>query len=199
MNEKILLALKTKYKNLGLSDKVLEAVSVYLATQITEETQIETAISGVECVLKPFQGEAEKLRGEKTSIQKELEELKKKQVDPVPPPVSADIDEKIKAAIETANKPILDELRGYKEKDAALTRSNFISDKAKELNIPEWRVKEGFNFTNETTDEDIASALASIKQNIIMAGLGGKPGVSINFDDKPTNEQTDAILDKIGI
>jgi hypothetical protein len=48
MKEKILTALKTKYKNLGLSDKALLGVAAMLALTTTEEANIETAISAPE-------------------------------------------------------------------------------------------------------------------------------------------------------
>lgn len=57
MKEKILSALKTKYKNLGFGEKAFSGVADYLAANVTEEDQIETAIGGVENLLKAFQGD----------------------------------------------------------------------------------------------------------------------------------------------
>lgn len=57
MKEKILVALKTKYKTFAFSDKAFEGVADYLFKTVTEESQIETAIGGVERLLKSFQGE----------------------------------------------------------------------------------------------------------------------------------------------
>ncbi len=57
MKEKILSALKTKYKNLGFGDKAFSGVADFLATTVTEEDQIETTIGGVENLLKAFQGD----------------------------------------------------------------------------------------------------------------------------------------------
>ncbi len=60
MKEQVLQALKTKYPtNLGFSQKTLEMVATYLAANITEESQIEAAVGGVEPVLKTFQSEAD--------------------------------------------------------------------------------------------------------------------------------------------
>lgn len=60
MKEQVLQALKTKYPtNLGFSQKTLEMVATYLAANITEESQIEAAVGGVEPVLKSFQSEAD--------------------------------------------------------------------------------------------------------------------------------------------
>ncbi|WP_337043856.1 hypothetical protein [Emticicia sp. 17c] len=57
---KILQTLKTRYKNLGFSEKAFEAVATWLETGITEESEIDTAIEGVEPLLKAFQGDADK-------------------------------------------------------------------------------------------------------------------------------------------
>ena len=47
MKEKILAALKTKYSNLGFGAKALDGVAAILEKSVTDESQIETAISGV--------------------------------------------------------------------------------------------------------------------------------------------------------
>lgn len=78
MKVKILSSLKTKYANLGFGDKAFDGVAEYLSKSVTEEAQIETAISGVEVLLKSFQGDIDKVRGEKTTLQKQYDELKEK-------------------------------------------------------------------------------------------------------------------------
>ena len=47
MKQKLLEALKTKFKDLGVQDSILEGVAAKLSKTITTEDQIETAISGV--------------------------------------------------------------------------------------------------------------------------------------------------------
>ena len=59
MKEKLLSALKTKYSNLGFSDKAFSGVAEYLASTVTEEDQIDNGILGVEPLLKAFQGDAD--------------------------------------------------------------------------------------------------------------------------------------------
>lgn len=200
MKDKILTALKNKYKTLGFGDKAFEGVADYLSTQITEEGQIETAAGGVEGLLKAFQGDIDKVRGEKSNLQKEFDELKAKQAEttkPVEPPKD-DLDAKIAAAIEAANKPLLDKLQGYEAKEKQSEREGLIKRKATELGIPEWRIKEGFPLKEDASEDDISNALSAVKQNIVAAGLGGRQGFPLNTDEKPTDEQTDAILSKIG-
>lgn len=44
MKEKILVALKTKYSNLGFGAKALDGVASILEKSVTDESQIETAV-----------------------------------------------------------------------------------------------------------------------------------------------------------
>lgn len=78
MKEKILVALKTKYKTFGFGEKAFDGVADYLSKTVTDESQIETAIGGVEGLLKAFQGDIDTVRNAKSGLQKELDELKKK-------------------------------------------------------------------------------------------------------------------------
>ena len=51
--------MKTKYTNLGFTEKAFAGVADYLASTVTEETEIDNAISGVESLLKAFQGDVD--------------------------------------------------------------------------------------------------------------------------------------------
>lgn len=64
MKDKILLAIKTKYANLGLSAKTLEGFANILVATVSEEEQIETAVSGLESFAKLAQSEADRVRQE---------------------------------------------------------------------------------------------------------------------------------------
>lgn len=87
MKDKIFVQLKTKYKNLGFGEKAFDGVAEYLSKTITAEEQIETAIVGVENLLKSFQGDTDKVRTELAQLKTELEALKKTSppVEPTPP------------------------------------------------------------------------------------------------------------------
>lgn len=78
MKEKILAALKTKYSNLGFGAKALDGVAAILEKSVTDESQIETAISGVEPFLKVFQSEADRARTEYNALKGQYDELKAK-------------------------------------------------------------------------------------------------------------------------
>lgn len=60
MKEKILAALKIRYKNLGFTDKAFEGVAEYMAATVTEEDQVESAIGGVEGLLRAFQSDVDR-------------------------------------------------------------------------------------------------------------------------------------------
>ena len=80
MKDKILTALKTKFQNLGFTEKAFGGVADYLAATVTEETQIETAIVGVKPLLKAFQGDvdahvASALTKQKAELEKKTEPI----------------------------------------------------------------------------------------------------------------------------
>jgi len=74
--ETILSQLKTRFSNLGLGDSVLERVAKQLAGTVDKEELIAPAVDGAEGYLKMMQAELDRVRGEKSGLQKELEELK---------------------------------------------------------------------------------------------------------------------------
>src|SRR5690606_34485641 len=75
MEKQILDALKNKMKDLGYSQQALEGVAKYLAATVTEADQIETAIGGVEPLLKVLQGEIDRRR--KAEVEKSKSETDK--------------------------------------------------------------------------------------------------------------------------
>ena len=81
MKEKILSELKTKYKNLGLSDETYEGVANQLALSVKEETEIATAVTGAEGLLKSIQKYADSrvtsVKTEADTLKKKLEEMEK--------------------------------------------------------------------------------------------------------------------------
>lgn len=100
MKEKIANALKTKYANLGLSEKAFNGVASLIEKTVTDESMLETAISEsyVLNFLKDLQSEQDKLRGEKSTAVKALEDYKK--LHPSTEPEPQPKDEAWKAEIE---------------------------------------------------------------------------------------------------
>ena len=79
MKEKIFTALKTKYKNMGLSDEILEGVAIQLEATVTTEDGIATAVAGVENQLKAIQsyadGRVNKLKTDNEALREQIKGL----------------------------------------------------------------------------------------------------------------------------
>lgn len=73
MKENILKQLKTKYKDLGLSQSALNGVAELLSKTVKEESEIEASVSGVEGLLKGMQSETDRLRTELAEARKKQE------------------------------------------------------------------------------------------------------------------------------
>lgn len=71
-------ALINKYKNLGFDDKAFEGVADFAQTYIKEEADLATFVNGAELMLKGFQSSTDKLRTEKTQLEREKNELAEK-------------------------------------------------------------------------------------------------------------------------
>ncbi len=173
MKEKILVALKTKYKTFGFSDKAFDGVADYLSKTVTEESQIETAIDGVEGLFKGFQGDVDYVRNEKSGLQKQLDELKKKIENPNPQPnpkeeKKDDVPAWAQAIIDS-NKTLSEKLSGYEQERVQAQRNAQVSAKAKEYGIPETLVP----MLNIPSDADLDTFMKDAKQTFVNAGFQG--------------------------
>lgn len=174
MKGKILVALKTKYKTFGFGDKAFDGVADYLSKTVTEESQIETAISGVEGLLKAFQGDIDTVRNEKSGLQKQLDELKTKIENPNPnpdpkPEDKADMATIIANAVSAAVKPLSDELAQFKAEKSQATRQEQIMAKTKEYGIPETFAKR----YAIPDDADLDTYFKDAKQELANIGFSG--------------------------
>ncbi|WP_223559590.1 hypothetical protein [Chryseobacterium lathyri] len=82
--QEILTQLKTKYKNLGLSETILKAKAKQLSKAVEKQEDIENAVAGVEDDLAIFQSFADQNR----TLAKEIADLKKEKgaANPEPTP-----------------------------------------------------------------------------------------------------------------
>ena len=193
MKEKILQALKTKYKSLGFGDKAFDGVATFLAITVTEETAIETAIAGVEPLLKSFQSDADtrvtsavaKAKAEKEpgegGSSKEPKEPKKE---------GDDIAAIVAAAVKSAIEPIQQELSGFKGQKTFETRKQALETRLKDApEVYRNTVLEDFPSVNSglKSEEDFntylenkAAKAAEVAQSLADQGLGAnrKPFVA---------------------
>lgn len=174
MKGKILVALKTKYKTFGFGDKAFDGVADYLSKTVTEESQIETAISRVEGLLKAFQGDIDTVRNEKSGLQKQLDELKTKIENPNPnpdpkPEDKADMATIIANAVSAAVKPLSGKLAQFETEKSQATRQEQVMAKAKEYGIPETFAKR----YAIPDDADLDTYFKDVKQELANIGFSG--------------------------
>lgn len=138
MFEKILAELKTKYKNLGLSETILKAKAKQLAKAVEKEEDIENAVAGVEDDLAIFQSFADQNR----TLAKKLEELEKGKTTEEKPDdkdkekdkPTGEVPEWAKALLES-NKTLTENLAKIHEKEAQQTNAQKLQAKLDELKV----------------------------------------------------------------
>lgn len=175
MKEKILAALKTKFANLGFGDKAFTGVAEFLSTTVTEETQIETAIAGVEPLLKAFQGDTDSRVT--SALAKQKAELEKK------PDAAAEAAAKAaaEAAAKTGDIPqwakdMQAKLEAYEKKESQANLSKQLRDKLKEKGVTESFLKRtALTVENESEIDKLAGEIEAdfiaTKQELINQGL----------------------------
>lgn len=186
MKDKIFNLLKQTYSSFGLSDDILQGQAEALAnTGLVTDDNLQAVIDGQKPFLSSLQSGIDKRVTD--AVNKAKSEKKEgaaaggEQTKTEP-----DLQKLIEEAIAAKLSPIQEELNAYKAKEQQGARANMIASKAKELGIPEWRAKEGFAITPEMDEAAITSYLASVKQNIVTAGLesSNTSGVLSTSDDK---------------
>lgn len=201
LKAKIVAALKTKYSDLGFKPKVLEGLAASLEKSVTDESQIEAAVNGLEETLKVFQADYDRNRAEYNALKSQYDELKAKseassakggeqgnQSEP------DDIQKKIDEAIAAKVAPLQEKLANYEAKEAKGARSAMISRIAKELGISEARAEEGFAISDEMDEEGIKTYLTKVRQNEVARGLPGIGKFPLAGDGEASKEEADAIV-----
>ena len=168
MKEKILQALKTKYSNFGLSDKAFDGVAENLSQTVKEEANIETAVAGVEWMLKTIQSESDRERGAKAQLEKQLEELKKKPTKKddlkEPAPEGEEIPEWAKAILEE-NKAFKETLTALKTSSISKTRAESLESILKGTSETFSKAtKSSFELLKDADDEKFTSWMGNIKE-----------------------------------
>jgi membrane-associated protease RseP (regulator of RpoE activity) len=100
---------------LGFGDKAFDGVASFLEKTVTEESHIETAISGVEPLLKAFQGDTDArvssaLAKQKAELEKPAPDLKPGETKPADP-------NDIRTIIADAIKPLQQKIEGYEKRE----------------------------------------------------------------------------------
>lgn len=166
MFEQILKELKTKYKDLGLSENVLKATAEFLGGAVKEESEIESAVAGVEGMLKVQQSIADQNRTYKAKIE-ELE--KRKTAEPAPKEPKKEESKPSEEMPEWAKKlmegftAVSQKVEGFEKDKQNLSNEQKLISKLNELGVNENFYKlqiAGRTFQN---DEEIETFANSVK------------------------------------
>jgi len=172
MKNTIKEALKNKYKNMGFGDKAFDGAAEYLATLIENDTEVETAVAGVENLLKAFQADSDKVRTEKTNLEKKLAELEGKNPDAASAAAAAEAAKKA-AADETPAwaKSIIDQNKELAAKLAAIEGDKVANTRKQQLTVAmekapaklRERYEKDLSRMNFESDEAYAEWLTEVK------------------------------------
>ena len=179
MKDKILQSLRNKYKNLGLSDKVLEGIAEMLALTTTEESNIETATAGVENLAKGFQSDADRIRTEAT-IKAKAEIKGGEQQKQEPEPKNDDVPAWAKGLIDS-NKALSEKLATIELGKTTSTRKETLEAKLKDAPATiKAKTLKDFDRMQFVTDDDFAAYLTetetdlgAVTQEFANKGLAG--------------------------
>ena len=179
MKEKIFQALKLAYVNLGLSDEILQGQADALAaTGLVTDDNLATVIQGQKTFLSSLQSGIDKRVTDAVNKAKEKKDEPDKGGDPNKEQPNTEEEpewfKKYKDEQEQRYSSLKSENDAFKAEKSRAERNSLISSKAKELGIPEWRMKEGFAITDEMDEIAINTYLSGVKQNIVTAGLEKK-------------------------
>jgi hypothetical protein len=183
MKEKILAALKTKYANKGFSAKTLEGIAENLAATVTEESNIQTAVDGLEGVMNVMQAEGDRRANEATAKAKADAEKAKTppENNTETPPVDStkDVPEWAKTLTDTLNS-ISKELNGLKAEKVTASRKQLLESKLQNVN-PAFKatVLENFElmrFDSEDTFNTFLSNTEAKAKDFIQAETDKKLG-----------------------
>ena len=177
MKEKIFQALKLAYTNLGLSDEILQGQADALTvTGLVTDDNLATVVQGQKTFLTSLQSGIDKRVTDAVNKAKEKGGVAAGgggQIE-TQPNEEPEWFKQYKQQQEERFSSLQKENETFKAEKLRAERNSLISSKAKELGIPEWRMKEGFAITDEMDETAINTYLSGIKQNIVTAGLEKK-------------------------
>ena len=211
MFEKILSELKTKYKNLGLSETILKVMAETLAKTVETEEQITDAVAGVEGQMKIYQSFADQNR----TLAKKLEEVEKgkganpepnpnPEPQPNPNPTGEPEPAWAKALREQMEKQN-ELITGIQQKEIAQTNAQKLQSKLDELKVSksiQALIPSNLTFENDEAIEAYANEMKvksdAIAQEFGNAALGGmtKPTLfSATVKEGEVSPEVQAIID----
>lgn len=182
MKEKILNAIKAKIGKTDISDKTLNAYVDVILAQITDESQIETAIAPTVIALKEFQANinsvaANAAKAKETEI-KTAEDQKKAAEDAAKKAAETGGEETpawAKSILES-NKALTDRLAAIEGEKVQQTHSQKLAEKLKD--VPDWHknpIIQGRSFKDDSEVESFAESVLTnwgvAKQSLANQGF----------------------------
>lgn len=166
MKDKILASLRNKYRNLGLSESVLAGMAEMLAVNTTEESQIETAVAGVEIMAKSFQSEADRIRTEATQKAKAEQQKPQGGEQQKQEPTNDDVPAWAKSLIDS-NKALNEKLSAFEKGKTASTRKEVLEQKLKDAPAAiKAKTLKDFDRMQFETDDDFNAYLTETETDL---------------------------------
>lgn len=210
MFEKILSELKTKYKNLGLSETILKAKAKQIEKAVKTEEEITDAVAAVEEDLAIFQSFADQNR----TLAKKIEEIEKGKganpepnpnPEPQPTPPTGEPEPAWAKALREQMEKQNELITGIQQKEIAQTNAQKLQSKLNELKVSksiQALIPSNLTFENDEAIEAYASEMKvksdAIAQEFGNAALGGmtKPTLfSATVKEGEVSPEVQAIID----
>lgn len=219
MKDKIFQKLKQEYSHLGLGKEVLQAQAEALAaTGVVTDENIDTIVSSQAPFLESIQKSndqraTEAQRKAREDARREIEEearkkaneeamrneqekqmpdwyVKEKQASEDLLKRLAESNELLRKGLESIQK----ENEAFKVEKAEIERKNLILSKAKELGIPEYRIKEGFSIAADADENAISEYLTTVANNVKAFSLPNNRDVFPMSGPELKKEEIDSIV-----
>lgn len=209
LKDKIILALKQRYKNVGLSEKTIETIAEMIGSNTTDEANIETAVAGVENLVKAFQSQ------EDARVQTAVATAKAEKSQPKQEPkketekvdgAANDMPEWAKALL-TANETISRELQGLKAEKTIDNRKAQLEAKTKDMpetfRNPILKNFARMNFENDDSFSEFLNEtetdFKAFEADLVQKGISKfpKPGVGTGPQPKADKEQVAALAEEL--
>lgn len=168
MFEKILNELKTKYKHLGLSEKILKVWAKKLSLTVKEETEIENAVKSVEADLEIIQS----LTDQNRTLANQLKEIQEGKVQVTREEKENDSDKETEKedvnttpewakALISSNEKLIEEVNTLKGEKAKEVSKKRFQEKAKEMGIHEkfYKTHESREFKSDDSMDEFLNIL----------------------------------------
>ena len=212
MFEKILSELKTKYKNLGLSETILKVMAETLAKTVEKEEEITDAVAGVEGQMKIYQSFADQnrtLQTEITNLKKssegKQEEKKEEKKEGDEKKESGEQEPAWAKALREQMEKQNELITGIQQKEIAQTNAQKLQSKLDELKVSksiQALIPSNLTFENDEAIEAYANEMKvksdAIAQEFGNAALGGmtKPTLfSATVKEGEVSPEVQAIID----